>query len=61
MKIIVTGSLGHISLPLTKELIEKGHRVTVVSSAEERRTAVEALGAAAAVGSLEDAEFLTAV
>ncbi|WP_423149657.1 NAD(P)H-binding protein [Rubrolithibacter danxiaensis] len=60
MKIIVTGSLGHISKPLTQELVEKGHLVTVVSSKPERRTAIEALGAKAAIGTMEDADFLSA-
>lgn len=60
MKIIVTGSLGHISQPLTKELVQKGHRVTVISSNPERQTDIEALGATAAIGSLEDVAFLTA-
>lgn len=32
MKIIVTGSLGLINTPLTKELVQKGHTVTVISS-----------------------------
>ena len=32
MKIIVTGSLGNISKPLTVGLIQKGHKVTVISS-----------------------------
>ncbi len=59
MKIIITGSLGHISKPLTQELLEKGHSVTVVSSSSERRSEIEALGANAAIGSLEDADFLT--
>ena len=59
MKIIVTGSLGHISKPLTRELAEKGHQVTVISSRTERQKDIEALGAIAAVGSLEDADFLT--
>jgi uncharacterized protein YbjT (DUF2867 family) len=60
MKIIVTGSLGHISQPLTTELVQKGHRVTVISSNPERQKDIEALGAEAAVGSLEDAAFLNA-
>ncbi|MBC6992037.1 NAD(P)H-binding protein [Hymenobacter sp. BT491] len=60
MKIIVTGSLGHISEPLTKELVAKGHAVTVISSKAERQAAIEALGATAAIGSLEDASFLAA-
>ena len=60
MKIIVTGSLGHISKPLAEELVEKGHQVTVVSSNPEKRKDIEALGAIAAIGSLADADFLTA-
>ncbi len=60
MKIIVTGSLGHISQPLTKELVEKGHSVTVISSKPDKQKDIEALGATAAIGSIEDAGFLTA-
>jgi uncharacterized protein YbjT (DUF2867 family) len=59
MKIVITGSLGHISLPLTKELVQKGHKVTVVSSKPERQKEIEALGATAAIGVMEDADFLT--
>ena len=59
MKIIITGSLGHISKPLAQELIEKGHSVTVISSSPDRRKDIEALGANAAIGSLEDVDFLT--
>ena len=59
MKIIVTGSLGNISKPLTQQLIKNGHEVTVISSSAERRAAIEALGAKAATGSMEDADFLT--
>lgn len=60
MNVIVTGSLGHISAPLTKELVEKGHAVTVISSKPEKQKDIEALGANAAIGSLEDADFLVA-
>jgi uncharacterized protein YbjT (DUF2867 family) len=60
MKIIVTGSLGHISKPLTQELVRKGHAVTVISSNPERQKEIEAMGAIAAIGSLEDVNFLTA-
>jgi len=60
MKIIVTGSLGHISKPLTQELVQKGHAVTVISSNPERQKDIEALGAIAAIGSLEDINFLKA-
>lgn len=60
MKIIVTGSLGHIGKPLTEELVEKGNQVTVVSSNPEKQKDIEALGATAAIVSLEDAQFLGA-
>ncbi len=59
MKIVVTGSLGHISKPLTEELIEKGHTVTVISSKQDRQKEIEALGATAAIGTVEDVNFLT--
>ena len=58
MKIIVTGSLGHISKPLTQELVKKGHQVTVVSSNPDKAVAIESMGAMAAIGSVQDAEFL---
>ncbi|WP_343668683.1 NAD(P)H-binding protein [Chitinophaga sp.] len=59
MNIVLTGSLGHISKPLATELIAKGHSVTVISSKAERQKEIEALGAKAAIGKMEDAEFLT--
>lgn len=58
MKIVLTGSLGHISKPLTIKLV-KDHDVTVISSAEERQKEIQDLGATPAIGSLKDAEFLT--
>lgn len=58
MNIVVTGSLGHISRPLTEELVGKGHNVTVISSKQERQQEIEALGAKAAIGTMEDADFL---
>ena len=60
MKITLTGSLGHISKPLTEKLVQKGHTVTVISSNPEKQKDIEALGALAAIGSLQDATFLTA-
>jgi uncharacterized protein YbjT (DUF2867 family) len=60
MKIIVTGSLGHIGKPLTTTLVEQGHVVTVISSDLERQKDIEALGATAAIGSVEDTGFLEA-
>ena len=58
MNIVLTGSLGHISKPLTKSLIEKGHSATVISSKPERQKDIEALGAKAAIGTMQDVEFL---
>ena len=60
MKIIITGSLGHISKPLSKELVQKGHTVTVISSKAERQKDIEAIGAKAAIGTMEDVDFLSA-
>lgn len=59
MKIVVTGSLGHISKPLATKLVENGHDVTVISSKAERQNDIEAIGAKAAIGLMEDADFLT--
>lgn len=60
MKIIVTGSLGHISRPLAEKLIAEKHDVTIISSKAEKAREIEALGAKAAIGSVEDVAFLTA-
>ena len=59
MKIIVTGSLGNISKPLMQILVAGGHSVTVISSDPDKKSAIEAIGATAAIGTLEDAGFLT--
>jgi len=59
MKIIVTGSLGHISKPLTGILTAAGHDVTVISSDAGKVGAIGALGAKAAIGSIADVAFLT--
>ena len=58
MKIIVTGSLGNTGKPLAAQLIANGHAVTVISSNAQRQGDIEAMGATAAIGSLQDAEFL---
>jgi len=58
MKIIITGSLGHISKPLAKELVQKGHSVTVISSNPHKQNDIEAIGATVAIGSIEDISFL---
>jgi len=58
MNIIITGSLGNISRPLTEKLTAKGHQVTVVSRNPERITAIRALKAIPAIGSVGDPDFL---
>ncbi len=60
MNIVLTGSLGNIGKPLTQELVQKGHSVTVISSKAERQKDIEALGAQAAIGTIQDGDFLTA-
>lgn len=60
MNIVLTGSLGHIGKLLAQILIQKGHSLTIISSSAERQKEIETLGAKAAIGSMEDAEFLTA-
>jgi len=60
MKIIITGSLGNISKPLAIELVQKGHQVTVISSRPERQKEIENIGAKAAIGTVQDVDFLTA-
>lgn len=58
MKIVITGSLGNISKPLTKILVEKGHSITVISSNPDRQTEIERMGAKAEIGSMYDPDFL---
>lgn len=59
MKIVLTGSIGHIGLPLAQLLTQQGHELTIISSKEDRADAIRALGATPAVGAIEDADFLT--
>lgn len=61
MNIVLTGSLGNIGRPLAQALVNKGHSVTVISSKQEKQRDIEALGAIAAIGSVLDIDFLTAV
>jgi uncharacterized protein YbjT (DUF2867 family) len=58
MKYIITGSLGNISLPVTKNLVAAGKHVTVISSKLDNQSEIETLGAHAAIGSVEDIHFL---
>lgn len=59
MKITLTGSLGNIGKPLATALIDAGHAVTVISSNEEKRTAILESGGKPAIGDIHDVNFLT--
>ncbi len=59
MKYIITGSTGNISKPLTAMLLKAGHQVSVITSNIEKEKEIEATGAKALIGSVEDAAFLT--
>ncbi|HET8574319.1 MAG TPA: NAD(P)H-binding protein [Edaphocola sp.] len=61
MKIVLTGSLGHIGKPLAQDLVQKGHDVTVISSRAEKQKGIQETGAFPAIGHLEDADFLATV
>lgn len=59
MKIIISGSLGNIGQHLTQLLAKANHELVVISSNANRKEAIAALGATAAIGSINDADFLT--
>ena len=61
MQYTLIGSLGNITKPLASTLIAAGHKVTIVSSSQEKSTAIEAMGATAAIGKIENISFLTKV
>lgn len=58
MNLVVTGSLGNVSRPLTQLLVRDGHHVTVISSDPGKAAPITKLGATAAIGSLTDGDFL---
>jgi len=60
VKVVLTGSVGHITKPLAKLLVKEGCSVSVITTNDARRGEIESLRAAALVGSIEDAAFLTA-
>jgi uncharacterized protein YbjT (DUF2867 family) len=60
MKITITGSLGNIGKPLVRDLVRRGHSVTVISSNAKKQEEIEILAANAAIGKLEDPGFLAA-
>lgn len=58
MKYVITGAAGNISAPLAEKLLKAGHDVTVISRNAENIKSLTGLGAKAAIGSVEDVDFL---
>lgn len=58
MHYVITGSIGHTGKPITQGLVQAGHTVTVITSKPDNVAAIEALGAKATVGFVEDADFV---
>lgn len=59
MKYVITGGAGHISKPLTEKLLSAGHQVTVIGRNADNLKELTKAGAVAAIGSVEDVDFLT--
>src|SRR6202042_284305 len=60
MKYAITGGAGNISKPLTEKLLAAGHQVTIIGRDAAHLNELRDKGAKVAVGSVEDAAFLTA-
>jgi uncharacterized protein YbjT (DUF2867 family) len=58
MKYIITGGAGHISRPLSEKLLQAGHDVTVIGRNASHLQPLTEKGAKAAIGSVEDGNFL---
>lgn len=58
MNYVITGATGHIAKPLSLSLLKAGHQVTVIGRSAENLKDLTDAGARAAVGSVEDADFL---
>jgi uncharacterized protein YbjT (DUF2867 family) len=59
MNYVITGGAGNISAPLVKNLLAAGKRVTVVGRNPDNLKELTQAGATAAIGSVEDVDFLT--
>lgn len=59
MNYVITGGAGNISAPLVKNLLAAGKRVTVVGRSADNLRELTQAGATAAIGSVEDVDFLT--
>lgn len=58
MRYVITGGSGNISKPLVEKLLKAGHEVTVVGRNADHLKDLTAQGAKAAIGSVEEVEFL---
>jgi len=58
MKYVITGAAGHVSKPLAEKLLATGDEVTVIGRNSENLKPITGKGAKAAIGSVEDVEFL---
>jgi uncharacterized protein YbjT (DUF2867 family) len=59
MKITLTGAAGNITKPLAEKLLATGHHVTVIGRNAENLKPLTEKGAKVAIGSIEDAAFIT--
>jgi len=59
MNYVITGGAGNISAPLVKNLLAAGMQVTVIGRSAENLKELVQVGATAAIGSVEDGDFLT--
>jgi len=59
MNYVITGGAGNISAPLVKNLLAAGKQVTVIGRNAEHLQGLLQAGAVMAIGSVEDADFLT--
>jgi uncharacterized protein YbjT (DUF2867 family) len=58
MKYVITGGAGNTAKTITENLLNAGHNVTVIGRHSEHLAHLIAKGAHAAIGSVEDVEFL---
>jgi uncharacterized protein YbjT (DUF2867 family) len=55
---VITGATGHTGMPIAKGLLEKGHKVRVISRSAEKAAELKQLGAEVVVGNHSDTELL---
>jgi nucleoside-diphosphate-sugar epimerase len=60
MRVFVTGASGHIGLPVVKELVGAGHEVVGLARSDDSAAKIEAAGATARRGDLDDLDGLAA-